>query len=101
MDLIINKIIDLDNAAKSKITSIREKEENIENYISEEIEKKKELIDSRYLYKRKNIQEKYNEMFEQKKKQLDEEKEKEINKLHEKYEQEKPKILKELLEGII
>ena len=59
MDLILNKIIDLDNAAKSKISEIKEKEENIETYISQQIEKEKELIDSRFLYKRKKTQEKY------------------------------------------
>ena len=42
MDLILNKIIDLDNAAKSKISEIKEKEENIETYISQKIEKEKE-----------------------------------------------------------
>ena len=72
MDLILNKIIDLDNAAKSKISEIKEKEENIETYISQQIEKEKELIDSRFLYKRKKTQEKYDEMLSQKTKELDE-----------------------------
>ena len=57
MDLILNKIIDLDNAAKSKISEIKEKEENIETYISQQIEKEKELIDSRFLYKIKKTKE--------------------------------------------
>ena len=39
MDNILNKIIELDNTAKKRIMDIREKEENIETYISEEIDK--------------------------------------------------------------
>lgn len=68
MDNILNKIIELDNSAKKKIMDIRKKEENIETYISEEIEKEKAKIDSKYLFKRKIMEEKYNDMFEQKSK---------------------------------
>ena len=101
MDLILNKIIDLDNAAKSKISEIKEKEENIETYISQQIEKEKELIDSRFLYKRKKTQEKYDEMLSQKTKELDEEKNRQISMLREKYEQEKQKFIEKTLAEII
>ena len=37
MEKILNEIINLDNRAKDKILKIKEKEENIENYISENI----------------------------------------------------------------
>ena len=59
MDGILNKIINLDNQAKNKIIQIKQKEENIETYISETIEKEKKEIDSRFLYKRTVTQEKY------------------------------------------
>ena len=67
MENIINKIIELDASAKNKILKIKEKEDNIETYISEQIEKEKEVIDSRFLFKKKKIQEKYDEMFEKRK----------------------------------
>ena len=79
MDGILNKIINLDNQAKNKIIQIKQKEENIETYISETIEKEKKEIDSRFLYKRKITQEKYDKMFEESKKKLDEEKDKQID----------------------
>lgn len=101
MDNILNKIIELDNTAKKRIMDIREKEENIETYISEEIEQEKAKIDSKYLFKRKKMQEKYDEMFEQKKQELDSEKEKQISLIKEKYEQEKGKILETVLNNII
>ena len=70
-------------------------------FLSEEIEKEKAKIDSKYLFKRKKMQEKYDEMFEQKKQELDSEKEKQISLIKEKYEQEKGKILETVLNNII
>ena len=74
MDNILGKIIELDDFAKNKIKTIKEKEENIETYIGEQIEKEKEIIDNRFLYKRKKLQEKYDEMFEKEKERLNNEK---------------------------
>ena len=85
MEVILNKLIDLDNQAKSKILQIKQKEENIETYISETLEKEKKVIDNRFLYKRKKIQEKYDNMFKEAKNRLNEEKYKQINILREKY----------------
>mgnify|MGYP001257957207 CR=1 FL=1 len=59
LEMILNKIVALDEEAKQKITEIKEKEENIETYISEEIEKEKEKIDAKFLYKRKNLEIKF------------------------------------------
>ena len=97
MEVILNKIIDLDNQAKSKILQIKQKEENIETYISETLEKEKKVIDNRFLYKRKKIQEKYDNMFEEAKNRLNEEKYKQINILREKYEQNKQQIIEKTL----
>lgn len=101
METIINKIIELDDNAKSMVKIIKEKEENIETYIDEKLQIEKEKIDNKYLYKRKNIQEKYDIMFENKKIEIDEEKKRQINNLREKYEQAKKIILEKLLDSII
>lgn len=101
MENIINKIIELDNNAKSKIKVIKEKEKNIETYINETLQIEKEKIDNRFAYKRKNMQEKYNVKFEQKKIELDKQKQKQITNLQTKYEQAKQDILEELLNSII
>lgn len=101
MEVILNKIIDLDNQAKSKILQIKQKEENIETYISETLEKEKKVIDNRFLYKRKKIQEKYDNMFEEAKNRLNEEKYKQINILREKYEQNKQQIIEKTLNEIV
>ena len=101
MEVILNKIIDLDNQAKSKILQIKQKEENIETYISETLEKEKKVIDNRFLYKRKKIQEKYDNMFEEAKNRLNEEKYKQINILREKYKQNKQQIIEKTLNEIV
>lgn len=101
MEVILNKLIDLDNQAKSKILQIKQKEENIETYISETLEKEKKVIDNRFLYKRKKIQEKYDNMFKEAKNRLNEEKYKQINILREKYEQNKQQIIEKTLNEIV
>lgn len=101
MDSVISKIIELDNISKKKIREIKEKEENIENYISEKIESEKEKIDSKYMYKRKILQEKYDAMLLEKKKIIDEETNRQINNIHENYEKNKQITLQKLLNEII
>lgn len=101
MEEIINKIIELDNIGKLKISKIKEKQENIEIYINKQLEKEEEAIDSKFLYKKKNIQEKYDIMFNQKKAELDIERDKKIEELRKKYEVAKQQILGHFLEEII
>ena len=74
MEEVINNLITIDNMAVNKIKQIKEKEDNIETYISERLEIEKKKIDSIYLYKRKVIQEKYDKMFEEKRILLEQDK---------------------------
>lgn len=101
MENIINKIIELDASVKNKILKIKEKEDNIETYISEQIEKEKEVIDSRFLFKKKKMQEKYDEMFEKRKTEIDNDKNEQIQQLKAKYEIEREKIINKVIEEII
>lgn len=101
MEDTINKIIELDNLAKSKISTVQEKKENIENYINERLKKEKETIDNQYAYKKKKLQEKYDIKFEEEKNILDEKQNRELTRIQEKYENEKQLILKKLLDSII
>ena len=101
MENIINKIIELDQNAKRKISTIKEKEENMETYINEKLKVEKEKIDNKYLYKKKNLQEKYDSNYEQRKLDLDEYKQKQIIQLQTKYEGEKKDILQKIINSII
>lgn len=101
MENIIDKIIELDNAAKNKILEIKEREDNIETYISKQIEKEKENIDSRFLLKKKILQEKYNEKFEKKKEELNIYKSQQIKVIQERYEKEREKIINKIIDEIV
>ena len=101
LEEIINKIINLDNKAKEKIKTIKEKEEKIESYINEQLQIEKDKIDGKFLYKKKNIQEKYDKLFEDRRQKLDQEKQNQIININQKYEQEKQKIIDQLLKSII
>ena len=67
MEELINQIVELDNHAKEKIRSIKDKEDNIETYISETLEKEKKKLDSRYVFMKKNAEERFNNKFAQEK----------------------------------
>lgn len=101
MESIINKIIEIDNMAKSKIDTIKKEEDNIETHISEKLEKEKDIIDNKYAYKKKNLQERADIMFEEKKAKLEEEKARQKAKLQNQYKQSEQEILEKLLDGII
>ena len=98
---IINSLIQMDATALNRIKQIKEKEKNIENYISENLEKEKDKIDAMYLYKRKIIQEKFDKKLKEKKLALDEQKQKDIKKMQEEYSKNKSRILENLLKSIV
>lgn len=101
LEEIINKIIELDNNAKRKIIEVKNKEDNIENYINERLIKEKEKADSQYAFKKKKFQEKYDFMYEQKIGLLEEKKEKKISELQEKYKLNQKATIENLLKNII
>ena len=70
LEELINQIVELDNHAKEKIRSIKDKEDNIETYISETLEKEKKKLDSRYVFMKKNAEERFNNKFAQEKERL-------------------------------
>ena len=60
MEELINQIVELDNHAKEKIRSIKDKEDNIETYISETLEKEKKKSSEIDDPKMKKIDDVYN-----------------------------------------
>ena len=101
LEEIIKEIIQIDNSALAKIKQIKEKEENIENFISEKLKKEKEKIDSIYLFKKKAVQKKYDEMYEENILVLDKQKEDKINKLKATYSENKNHILENLIKNVL
>ena len=74
MEELINQIVELDNHAKEKIRSIKDKEDNIERF---------------------------NNKFAQEKERLDKSKTEELEKLRQKYSKQKDTILRNLVDSII
>ena len=101
MEELINQIVELDNHAKEKIRSIKDKEDNIETYISETLEKEKKKLDSRFVFMKKNAEERFNNKFAQEKERLDKSKTEELEKLRQKYSKQKDTILRNLVDSII
>lgn len=51
MKQVINELIQVDNECKKNLSEIEEKEKNIDDYVSEKLEKIKEEINEKYQYK--------------------------------------------------
>lgn len=80
MEDIIDKILKIDNEAKSVIGVQKEKEKQIEKNVKSRFDVQKSILDSQYKENIQNEKNKYIEILEQKKQELNEE---EINNLKE------------------
>ena len=47
----IDKLVDIDNQSRAIINKCEEKEENLDNYVTIELEKRKAEINAKYKYK--------------------------------------------------
>ena len=98
---LINKLINLDNEAKHELKEIEEKEENIEYYINQKLTTEKAKIDNMYFFKKKNLQDGYDKKWEKEKQVLDEKKGQALGRLRERYNEEKEKIITDILAEIM
>lgn len=101
MEEIINKLLGIDNKAKSVISEYESKMSNLDYYISEEISKRKKEIDSKYKFRIDFEKNEYNRKLKEKKSIMQEIKDKGIEELRTQYQKEKENLTKELVNSII
>lgn len=70
MEQIISELIQTDKQCKQALNELEKKEENIDNYISEELEKIKESINEKYQYKLNFKKSEYDRKIKEKKEEL-------------------------------
>lgn len=70
MEQIISELIQTDKQCKQALNELEKKEENIDNYISEELEKIKESINEKYQYKLNFKKSEYDRKIKEKKEKL-------------------------------
>lgn len=101
MEEIINKLLDIDNKAKSIMLEYQEKKNNLDVYISEEIAKRKKEIDSQYKFRIDFHKDEYIRKLNEKKNIMNEIKDKGIEELKESYNIEKNRLAEDIIKMII
>lgn len=100
MEEIINKIIEIDNNAKSIIKEEKEKKDNFEEFIDSEFNTKKAVLDLQYKDEINKQKEKYNNMLEQKKIEEEENTKQEIDNIGKKYSELEEDIINKIIDKI-
>ncbi len=100
MEEIINKIIEIDNNAKSIIKEEKEKKDNFEEFIDSEFNTKKAVLDLQYKDEINKQKEKYNNMLEQKKIEEEENTKQEIDNIGKKYSELEADIINKIIDKI-
>lgn len=101
MEEIINKLLDIDNKAKSIMFEYQEKKNNLDVYISEEIAKRKKEIDSQYKFRIDFHKNEYIRKLNEKKNIMNEIKDNGISELKESYNIEKTRLANDIVNMII
>lgn len=100
MEEIFNKIIEIDNNAKSITNMEKEKKLNIEEYIESEFGIKKVVLDMEFKDEIELQKRKYEEMFQEKKQEIDEKTKKEIEDVQNIYREKENEIIENIISNI-
>ena len=101
MENIINKLLEIDAHAKSVVLEYQEKKNNLDVYVSEEINKRKRDIDSTYNFKINFRKQEFQRKLEEKKSAMQKIKENGIKELQVRYNIEKERLANEIYNSII
>ena len=88
----IDKLVDIDNQSRAVINKCEEKEENLDNYVTIELEKRKAEINAKY---------KCDKDFSNKKEEIDENTKKVIQDIQNDYNEKKDEKINEMIEKIL
>lgn len=97
----IDKLVDIDNQSRAIINKCEEKEENLDNYVTIELEKRKAEINAKYKYKINFLESECDKDFSNKKEEIDENTKKVIQDIQNDYNEKKDEKINEMIEKIL
>lgn len=100
MEELINKIIEIDNNAKSIIKEEKDKKDNFEEFIDSEFNTKKAVLDLQFKDEINKQKEKYNILFEENKVEIENNTNQEIITIKKNYSELEENIISDLIEKI-
>lgn len=100
MEDIFNKIIEIDEKSKEIVSSEKEKKQNIDEFIENEFNTKKVVLDMEFKEHIEAEKQKYEEMFMQKKEEIDEQVKTQIEDVEEKYKNIEKEIIRNFIDSV-
>lgn len=97
----IDKLVDIDNQSRAIINKCEEKKENLDNYVTIELEKRKAEINAKYKYKINFLKSECDKDFSNKKEEIDENTKKVIQDIQNDYNEKKDEKINEMIEKIL
>ena len=97
----IDKLVDIDNQSRAIINKCEEKEENLDNYVTIELEKRKAEINAKYNYNINFLKSECDKDFSNKKEEIDENTKKVIQDIQNDYNEKKDEKINEMIEKIL
>lgn len=101
MEEILNNLIEIDNECKRTLNGLKEKQENIEYLVNDELGKRKDEIKTKYKFKMDMRKNEFDMKLSEYTKNIEMEKAKKIDEIKKNYEMDKEKILKQIVDSII
>ena len=100
MQEIINKIIEIDNNAKSIIKQEKEKKDNFEDFVNSQFNTKKAILDLEYKDEINKKQQEYSDMLAQKKENIINDVKQEISEIEKNYRQVEQNLIEDIVNRI-
>lgn len=97
----INQLVDIDHNSKKVINDCKEKEDNIENYITIELEKRKSEVSAKYKYKINFLKTECEKEFNKKTEEIKIETQKIIEKIQHEYNKNKEEKIGQIINKIL
>ena len=101
MEEILNHLISMDDACKKELNALKQKQENIEYLVNEEISKRKDEIKNKYKFKIDRKKSEYETKLNETIQKMETYEQQKLQKIKSNYEQDKPDLIKRIIQSIV
>lgn len=101
LEEIFNNLISIDDECKRILRELKEKQDNIEYLVNNELSKRKDEIKTKYKFKFDLRKSEYDTKLTEKLKSIDEDKFRQIEEINYQYETDKQEIISEIIQSIL
>ncbi len=101
MEEILNKLIDADLECQRALNQLKQKQQNIEYFINDELEKRKDEIKAKYKFKIDMRKHEYDVKLAENLQEIEQQKQKQMEKMKANYETEQQNVIDKIVKSIM